>query len=171
MTANSFAILAIDLGKYKSVACWYDPAGGEVRFESFATSRLNLVRLLDGRRPVVVIEACALCGWVSDLCGQLGVECHVANTASEAWKFKHAKRKTDRDDALRLAQLFALKQLPTVAIPAKPVRESRHVSSKRCRFRMAVMVNERMSERMGGAAYQDTWAGSRNPKRSEPELE
>ena len=30
------------------------------------------------------------------------------NTASEAWKFKHAKRKSDRDDALRLAQLAAL---------------------------------------------------------------
>ena len=43
------------------------------------------------------------------------VPCLVANTASEAWKFKHLKRKTDRDDALRLAQLYALGQLPTVA--------------------------------------------------------
>ena len=91
MTANSFAILAIDLGKYKSVACWYDPAGGEVRFETITTSRSNLQSLLERERPAaVVIEACALCGWVSDLCREGGVECHVANTASEAWKFKHA---------------------------------------------------------------------------------
>jgi hypothetical protein len=31
---------------------------------------------------------------------ELGVRCLVANTASEAWKFKHLKRKTDKDDAL-----------------------------------------------------------------------
>jgi transposase len=49
----------------------------------------------------------------------------VANTASEAWRFKHAKRKTDRDDALRLAQLDALGQLPEVVTPPKPVREWR----------------------------------------------
>src|SRR5437764_13903970 len=126
MTATSFPILAIDLGKYKCVACWYEPTGGEVRFETLTTSRLNRQRLLERDRPgAVAIEACALCGWVSDLCRELGISCHVANTASEAWKFKHAKRKTDRDDALRLAQLFALKQLPTVAIPAKAVREWR----------------------------------------------
>jgi hypothetical protein len=28
----------------------------------------------------------------------LSLPCRVANTASEAWKFKHSKRKTDRDD-------------------------------------------------------------------------
>jgi hypothetical protein len=32
---------------------------------------------------------------VADLCEQLGLSCRVANTASEAWKFKHLKRKTD----------------------------------------------------------------------------
>src|SRR5437773_11862900 len=96
-TAAVSAILAIDLGKYKSVACWYDAASAPARFESFATSRLNVQRLLADRRPLVVIEACALSGWVNDLCAELGVDCHVANTASEAWKFKHAKRKTDKD--------------------------------------------------------------------------
>ena len=69
------------------------------------------------RPAVVVIEACLLAGWVHDLCAERGLPCQVANTASEAWKFKHAKRKTDRDDALRLAQLYALGQLPTVTVP------------------------------------------------------
>jgi transposase len=91
-----------------------------------------LERLLRRARPaVVVIEACSLAGWVHDLCGELGLPCRVANTASEAWKFKHAKRKTDRDDALRLAQLFALGQLPEVVIPAKPVREWRALIAHR----------------------------------------
>ena len=50
---------------------------------------------------MVLIEACLLSGWVRDLCAELAVTCLVANTTSEAWKFKHLKRKTDRDDATR----------------------------------------------------------------------
>jgi len=55
----------------------------------------------------------------------------MANTAAEAWKYKHAKRKTDRDDALRLAQLYALGQLPEVVVPAKPVCEWRALIAHR----------------------------------------
>ena len=125
-TATTCAILALDLGKYKSVACAYDPDDGEARFQTLTTGRAELARLIDRERPaVVVIEACTLAGWVHDLCVERGVVCKVANTASEAWKFKHAKRKTDKDDALRLAQLEALGQLPTVTIPPKPTREWR----------------------------------------------
>src|SRR5262245_58796143 len=61
----------------------------------------------------------------------MGVPCKVANTAAEAWKYKHARRKTDRDDALRPAQLEALGQLPTVVTPAKPVREWRALIAHR----------------------------------------
>jgi transposase len=119
-------ILAIDLGKYKSVACAYDRATAQARFDSFTTSRHELRKRFDQLRPaVVVIEACALAGWVADLCAELGLPCKVANTASEAWKFQHTKRKTDRDDALRLAQLEALGQLPTVVLPPKQTREWR----------------------------------------------
>jgi transposase len=119
-------IVAIDLGKYKSVACLYqgDPAGA--RFESLTTDRQHLRQLFaQHRRAVVVIEACALAGWVHDLCGELGLSCKVANTAAEAWKFKHCKRKTDKDDALRLAQLEALGQLPTVTLPPPQTRQWR----------------------------------------------
>jgi len=35
------------------------------------------------------------------------------------------KRKTDRDDALKLAQLAALEQLPTVHVPAPETRQRR----------------------------------------------
>jgi transposase len=128
-TANTTAadtILAIDLGKYKSVACVHDHASATFRFTSFDTTRSELQRLLTRDRPtVVIIEACLLAGWVHDLCAQLGIRCLVANTASEAWKFKHLKRKTDRDDAQRLAQLYLLKQLPTVTLPPTAVRQWR----------------------------------------------
>ena len=124
--ASTSIILAIDLGKYKSVACVHDEAAGTFRFTSFETTRSEMHRLLTRDRPtVVLIEACLLAGWVHDLCAQLGIRCLVANTASEAWKFKHLKRKTDKDDAQRLAQLYRLDQLPTVTLPPTTVRQWR----------------------------------------------
>jgi transposase len=125
-TTAAGPILAIDLGKYKCVACVYDRATAAADFRTIDTSRAEVERLIRRAAPaVVVIEACTLAGWVHDLCGELGVPCKVAHTGGEAWKYKHAKRKTDRDDALRLAQLDALGQLPEVVTPAKPVREWR----------------------------------------------
>ena len=119
-------ILAIDLGKYKSVCCFYAGSPDSARFDAFPTDRARLTKLLQRCQPgVVVIEACLLAGWVHDLCAELGFRCLVANTASEAWKFKHLKRKTDKDDALRLAQLYALGQLPTVALPPPATRQWR----------------------------------------------
>jgi transposase len=125
-TASTNTILAIDLGKYKSVACVHVQDTGEIRFTTLETTRAELHKLIGKERPaVVIIEACLLAGWVHDLCAELGVRCLVANTASEAWKFKHLKRKTDKDDALRLAQLYLLDQLPTVTLPPARVRQWR----------------------------------------------
>jgi transposase len=134
-TATAGPILALDLGKYKSVACAYDPASAQACFHTLSTSRQELRKLFDRVRPaVVVFEACALAGWVLDLCHDGGRAAKVANTAAEAWKLKHSKRKTDRDDALRLAQLEALGQLPAVALPAKQTREWRALIAARQTF-------------------------------------
>ncbi len=125
-TTTPGPILALDLGKYKSVACLYTGSPDHARFDAFTTDRARLRQLLSRCQPaVVLIEACLLAGWVHDLCADLGLVCLVANTASEAWKFKHLKRKTDKDDALRLAQLYALGQLPTVALPPPATRQWR----------------------------------------------
>src|SRR5262249_53731904 len=122
-TASTSTILAIDLGKYKSVGCVHDESTGEFRFTSFETTRTELRRLLGKEQPaVVIIEACLLAGWVHDLCVELDSRCLVANTASEAWKVKHLKRKTDKDEPQRLAQLYLLGQLPTVTLPPTTVR-------------------------------------------------
>ena len=119
-------ILAIDLGKYKSVACNYVTATGTARFSTIVTHVLELDRLLSQESPdLVVIETWSIAGWVHDLCCQRGVKCQVANPSGEAWKWKNVKRKTDRDDALKLAQLAALQQLPTVYVPAPETRQRR----------------------------------------------
>jgi hypothetical protein len=128
-------IRALDLGQFKTVACAYDPASAQARFHTVTSSRQDLRKLFAQARPaVVVFEACALAGWVLDLCRDAGLAAQVANTASEAWKLKHSKRKTDRDDALRLAQLQALGQLPRVALPAKQTREWRALIAARPTF-------------------------------------
>jgi transposase len=89
------------------------------------------LRLGQQHRPdVVVIEACLLAGWVHDLLVKAGFDCKVANTSSDAWMFKHTKRKTDKDD-LRLAQLEALGQLPTVCVPDPATRQWRQLIAYR----------------------------------------
>jgi transposase len=80
---------------------------------------------------LVVFEACTLAGWVFDLCRDLQVQAQVANTNGEAWKWKNGKRKTDKDDALKLARLAALGQLPEMRLPTKSVREKRALLSYR----------------------------------------
>ncbi len=124
--SSTMSILAIDLGKFKSVACRYDPATGEHAFETIATNPSAVHDLLIESSPqLLVIEACGICGWIADLAQSLGIEVRVANTLSEAWKWKRVKRKTDRDDALKLAKLCASDQLPTVHIPKLAVRQHR----------------------------------------------
>ena len=44
-------ILALDLGKYKSVACLYDRATAAATFDSIPTSRAELLRLFRRHRP------------------------------------------------------------------------------------------------------------------------
>ncbi len=80
-------ILALDLGKFKSVACWYEAGSGEVTFETAPSARAELKELLERRRvELVVFEACTLAGWVNDLCAELGLNALVANTNGEAWR-------------------------------------------------------------------------------------
>ena len=76
----SGTIVALDLGKYKSVVCIYDSDTTKAGFATITTSRSELLRLVKRYRPAgVVIEACALAGWVHDLCAEHGGVSLVAN--------------------------------------------------------------------------------------------
>jgi transposase len=81
--------------------------------------------LLAEQPDLVVFEACTPAGWLADLCDELGLRYQVANTNGEAWKWRNVARKTDRDDALKLARLAALGELPTVALPSTATRQKR----------------------------------------------
>jgi transposase len=119
-------ILALDLGKFNSVSCFYDIKTQVTEFWTCATNRSYLGTLFQKYRPdLVVFESCSISAWVHDLCTECGLEALVADPNQEAWKWKNVKRKTDRDDALKLARLAALGQLVSVHIPAIETREHR----------------------------------------------
>ena len=124
--------MAIDLGKFKSVACVYESVDREHRFETLATTPSAIHDLVVKESPDrMVIEIGSQAGWVCDLARILEVEIQVANTNHEAWRWKHVKRKTDRDDVLKLAQLSAMDQLPTVTVPKTEVRQWRSLIAYR----------------------------------------
>jgi len=119
-------ILALDLGKFKSVACIYAGGGAEPAFRTIPTSPHAIHDLLVKHEPDrLVIEVCNLAGWVHDLAVALDIDVQVANPNTEGWRWKHVKRKTDRDDALKLAKLSAAGQLPVVHMPSRRVRQWR----------------------------------------------
>lgn len=121
-------ILAIDLGKFKCVACLLHTETQETEYHTLASTAGYLRSFLPAMgADQVVFEACSLAGWVHDLCGELGFETLVCNPNQEAWKWKNVKRKTDKDDALKLARLAALGQLVPVHIPGRETRAYRRL--------------------------------------------
>jgi transposase len=119
-------ILAIDLGKFNSVACLFDTTTHQSEFETFATQHLAFEWILTQTQPhQVIIETCSISGWVHDLIQGLGYKVIVANPSAEAWRWKNVKRKTDKDDALKLAKLAALEQISTVHVPRADHRQYR----------------------------------------------
>jgi transposase len=117
-------ILALDLGKFNSVLCWFEPDARSTTFRTVATAPDELRRELT-RWPLarVVFEACSQAGWVHDLCEELRLPALVASTTGAAWQWKHVKRKTDRDDALKLARLVAVGEVEGVPVPPRAVRQ------------------------------------------------
>ena len=121
-------ILGIDLGKFTSVACLLDTETQETLFFSFKSLRQEFKWLLAQTLPnLVVIETCTISGWVYDLCQAEQFEVLVANTNQQAWCWKHVKRKTDKDDALKLTKLASLGQIDSVYMPSSESRQYRQL--------------------------------------------
>jgi transposase len=119
-------ILAIDLGKYSSVACLWNGSNDGAEYRTVPTRPAEIHDLLVEVSPEqVIIEIGPAAGWITDLAGALDIPIQVANTSHEAWRWRNVRVKTDRNDALKLAQLTAMGQLPVVHMPAPHVRQWR----------------------------------------------
>ncbi len=127
------SIIALDLGKFKSVACVLEVKTRQHRFETIDTTPQRLHELFvanvsdEPSRTLVVIECCDAAGWVHDLATSLGLAVMVANCRHEAWRWNKVKRKTDRDDALKLAKMALNDELPTVHMPSPYKRQKRRL--------------------------------------------
>ena len=131
-------ILGLDLGKFKSVCCAMDADSGRHAFETLASTPATIHDLLTrhaaaagGEEILLVIETCDAAGWVHDVgCATPGVTVTVVHTqGDERWKWRKVKRKTDRDDALKLARLARLGELPhpPVHVPSPRRRQWRRL--------------------------------------------
>jgi transposase len=126
-------IISLDLGKFKTVACMMNVADRSHVFETIAMSPTAVHELLAHHATdpagdtLVVFETCDCCGWVYDLCVALGLAASVVAANTEAWLWRRVKRKTDRDDALKLAKLALLDQLTIVHMPSPVQRQKRRL--------------------------------------------
>ena len=126
-------IIALDLGKFKTVACVMDVATRTHVFETIDMSPANVHGLVARQvttppgDTLVVFETCDTAGWVHDLCTTLGTSVIVVNANDERWRWRRVKRKTDRDDALKLARLALLDQLASVHMPDPSARQRRRL--------------------------------------------
>jgi transposase len=172
-------ILGMDLGQSKSAWAELDNTTGELQQGWVDHDEAALLRLLVRRQPdQVVIESGPLAARVHDVVRARGIAVLVADTSGEAWNWKHLKRKTDPDDALKLARLALLGQINPVHVPAPAVRQRRALlvyrralvaEQTRCKNRIRATVLASTGARLpsGAAAWtvagRAAWAQARVP--------
>ena len=116
-------ILALDLGKFNTMCCFFDTKTRKHSFLNTTTDRNYLSTIFKKHKiDLVVMEACGPSGWINDLAIGLGLKTLVCSTNEEAWKWSNVKRKTDKDDALKLARMGAMGELTSVHMPSEEHR-------------------------------------------------
>ncbi len=97
-------IVAIDLGKSKSVFCKMDTIELKPRFSTLATSPQKFHDIfveLDRQNSIVLFEVGAQSGWLSGMLRLLDIEFKVANVNHPSWKWPNNPNKSDKNDAHR----------------------------------------------------------------------
>ena len=119
-------ILALDLGKFNTMCCFFDTKTRKHSFLNATTDRNYLLTIFKKHKvDLVVMEACGPSGWINDLAQSCGLKTLVCSTNEDAWKWSNVKRKTDKDDALKLARMAAMNELKSVHMPSEEHREFR----------------------------------------------
>lgn len=157
-------ILALDIGKFNTMCCTYDSKSRKHEFVNASTDRAYLETIFKKCKvDLVVMEACGPSGWINDLAVACGHKTLVCSTNEEAWKWINVKRKTDRDDALKIARMAAMGELKSVFMPSETHREfrslvkyrktlDRRITKIKCTIR-ALFVNHGISIDTGERAW------------------
>lgn len=121
-------ILAIDLGKHKSVFCRFDTGSLKTAYSTVKTSGEKFYEIfkdLDIKDSLVLFETGSQVGWIADMLREMGIAFKAADTNDPAWKWVNNQNKSDKNDALRLALMHKNNFFPEVYIPELPVRSKR----------------------------------------------
>jgi len=121
-------MLAIDLGKGKSVFCKLDTATLKPAYFTLKTSPQafhDVFAELNPDKDIVLFEIGAQAGWVADMLRHMGLQFKVANVNDPAWKWTNNPNKSDKKDAHRLVMMYHHGFFPEVYIPNKRVRQKR----------------------------------------------
>ncbi len=119
-------ILALDLGKFNTMCCFFDSKSRKHTFLNATTTREELsVVLKEKKVDLVVMEACGPPGWINDLAQTLGHKTIACSTNEDSWRWTNVNTKTDKDDALKLARMASMNELHPVHMPSETHREFR----------------------------------------------
>ena len=130
-------IVGIDMGKYKSYVV-VEKDGTVVREGYTETTREGITSsLLDIEDPTVVVESCSILDWVATILRGYRI---VAAHPSQVHMITHSNKKTDKNDAHTLIDLYKCGHLPTSWIPPEELRRVRDL----CRARR-FLVSKRTS--------------------------
>jgi len=78
-------ILALDVGKFNTMCCFFDTATRKHRFVTATTDPTYLTTVFKSEKiDLVVMEACGPSGWINDLGQSLGLKTFVCSTNEEA---------------------------------------------------------------------------------------
>ena len=113
-------ILALDLGKFNTMCCFFDSKTRKHQFLNAATERNYLTTVLKSQKiDLVVMKACGPSGWVSDLAQSLGHKTLVCSTNEDArrWSGETVAATAPRGFCLpgRTLRRAALARLPRTA--------------------------------------------------------
>ncbi len=146
------------------MCCFFDSKTRKHEFLNATTDRNYLETVFKKHKiDLVVMEACGPSGWINDLAQSLGLKTLVCSTNEDAWKWSNVKRKTDKDDALKLARMAAMNELKAVHMPSEAHREFRslvkyrktldsRINKMKCKIR-AWFVNHGISIDTGEKAW------------------
>ena len=78
-------ILALDLGKFNTMCCFFDTNTRKHEFLNAATDRIYLATIFKKHNlDLVVMEACGPSGWINDLAISFGLKTLVCSTNEDA---------------------------------------------------------------------------------------
>ncbi len=84
------------------------------------------------------MESCGPSGWINDLAMNTGHKTIVCSTDEDDRRWSNVKRKTDKDDALKLARVASVNELKAVHMPAE----------EHCEFRSLVKYRKTLDYRI-----------------------